>query len=54
MGVTLVPNIEGRTRMRVLESRVLRSIFGTERNTVTESRRTLHNEELRKFVLFAK
>jgi hypothetical protein len=34
-------------RLRVLESRVLRRIFGTKRNEVTGEWRNLHNEELR-------
>jgi hypothetical protein len=33
-------------RLRVLENKVLRRIFGTERDEVTAVWRTLHNEEL--------
>jgi hypothetical protein len=33
-------------RMRVFESRVLRGIFGPQRNKVTREMRNLHNEEL--------
>jgi hypothetical protein len=33
-------------RLRVLENRVLRRIFGPKRNEVTEEWRRLHNEEL--------
>ena len=33
-------------RLRVFEKRVLRRIFGPERNEVTEEWRQLHNEEL--------
>jgi hypothetical protein len=32
-------------RLRVFVNRVLRRIFGTERDEVTESWRKLHNEE---------
>jgi hypothetical protein len=41
-------------RLRVLENRVLRRIFGPKRDEVTGEWRKLHNEELRDFVLFAK
>jgi hypothetical protein len=34
-------------RLRVLENRVLRRIFGSKRDEVTVGRRKLHNEELR-------
>jgi hypothetical protein len=33
-------------RLRVFENRVLRRIFGPERDEVTEGWRKLHNEEL--------
>ena len=33
-------------RLRVLENRVLRGVFGPERDEVTGERRKLHNEEL--------
>jgi uncharacterized membrane protein len=34
-------------RLRVFENRVLRRIFGSQRDEVTEEWRKLHNEELR-------
>jgi len=34
-------------RLRVFENRVLRRVFGTKRDEVTEEWRKLHNEELR-------
>jgi hypothetical protein len=34
-------------RLRVFENKVLRRIFGPERDEVTGERRKLHNEELR-------
>jgi hypothetical protein len=34
-------------RLRVFENRVLRKIFGPERDEATEEWRKLHNEELR-------
>jgi hypothetical protein len=40
-------------RLRMFENRVLRRIFGTKRNEVTEDRRKLHNEELHN-LLFTK
>jgi hypothetical protein len=36
-------------RLRVLENRVLRRIFGPKRDDVTGDWRKLHNEELHKF-----
>jgi hypothetical protein len=33
-------------RLRVFENRVLRKIFGPERDEITGERRRLHNEEL--------
>jgi hypothetical protein len=36
-------------RLRVFENRVLRKIFGSKRNEVTEGWRKLHNEELHIF-----
>jgi hypothetical protein len=32
--------------LRVIKNRVLRGMFGTKRDEVTENRRKLHNEEL--------
>jgi hypothetical protein len=34
-------------RLRVIENKVLRRIFGPKMDEVTEERRKLHNEELR-------
>jgi len=42
----LVADIEGRSRLRVFENRVLRKIFGSKRDEVTREWRILHNEEL--------
>ena len=42
----LVANIEGGTRLRVFENRVLRRVFGPKRDEVTGEWRKLHNEEL--------
>jgi hypothetical protein len=42
----LVANIEGGTRLRVFENRVLRIMFGPKRDEVTGKWRKLHNEEL--------
>jgi hypothetical protein len=36
-------------RLRVLENRVLREIFGSERDELTEDWRRLHNQELHNF-----
>jgi hypothetical protein len=41
-------------RLRLFENRFLRRMFGPKRDDVTGELRTLHNEELRDFVLFAK
>ena len=41
----MVTDIEGETRLRVFENRVLR-IFGPKRDEVTGEWRKLHNEEL--------
>jgi hypothetical protein len=41
-------------RLRVFENSMLRRIFGPRRDEVTGGWRTLHNEELDNFVLFAK
>ena len=41
----MVADIEGGTRLRVFENRVLR-IFGPRRDEVTGEWRRLHNEEL--------
>jgi hypothetical protein len=42
----LVADIEGGTRLRVFENRVLGRIFGPKRDEVTGEWRKLHNEEL--------
>ena len=42
----LLIHIEGGTRLRVFENRVLRRIFGPTRDEVTGEWRKLHNEEL--------
>jgi len=42
----LVADIEGGTRLRVFENRVLRRLFGSKREEVTGEWRKLHNEEL--------
>jgi hypothetical protein len=42
----LVADIEGGTRLRVFENRVLRKIFGPNRDEVTGEWRKLHNEEV--------
>jgi hypothetical protein len=42
----LVPDIKGGTRLRVFEKRVLRKIFGGQRNEVTRGWKRLHNDEL--------
>jgi hypothetical protein len=42
----LVNHIEGGTRLRVFENRVLRRVFGPKREEVTGEWRILHNEEL--------
>jgi hypothetical protein len=48
MGVKLGPlTLRERHILRVFESRVLRRIFGPERDEVTGEWRKLHNEELR-------
>jgi len=38
--------LRGQRKLRVLENRVLRRIFGPRRDEVTEEWRKLHNEEL--------
>jgi hypothetical protein len=38
--------MEGRPRLRVFENRVLRRIFGAQRDEVTEELKRLHFEEL--------
>ena len=43
----LVVHIEGEGRLKVLEIRVLRRIFGPKRDEVTEEWRKLLNEELK-------
>jgi hypothetical protein len=42
----LVADIEGGTRLRVFESRMLRKIFRRKRDKVRGEWRKLHNEEL--------
>ena len=42
----MVAQNERGTRLRVLENRVLREIFGPKRDQVTGEWRKLHNEEL--------
>jgi hypothetical protein len=42
----LVAHIEGGTKVEGVENRVLRRIFGPERDEGTEEWRQLHNEEL--------
>jgi len=42
----LVAHIEGETRLRVLENRMLRIIFGLKRDEVTGEWRKLRNEDL--------
>jgi hypothetical protein len=42
----LVLDIEGGTRLRLIESRVLRGVFGPKRGEVTGEWRNLHNEGL--------
>jgi hypothetical protein len=44
----LVTHIEGRTRIRVFENRVLRKMVGPKKDEVTGELRKLHNEELKK------
>ena len=42
----MVAHIEGGTRIRVFDNRVLRRIFGSKMDEVIEEWRKLHNEEL--------
>jgi len=42
----LVARIEGETRLRVSENRLLRRIFGHKWDEVTGEWRKLHNEEI--------
>jgi hypothetical protein len=42
----MVSHIEGGTKLRVFENRVLRRIFGTKRNKARGEWTRLHNEEL--------
>jgi hypothetical protein len=42
----LVAHNEGEHKLRMFENRVLRRIFGPERDKVTRKWRKLHNEEL--------
>jgi hypothetical protein len=44
--INLVAHIERENRLRVLENRVLRRIFGPKRDEETGEWRRLHNEEL--------
>ena len=46
MGVSLVSHIEGGTWLRISKNRVLRKIFGPQRDEVTGKCRRLCNEEL--------
>jgi hypothetical protein len=39
--------LKGKSRLRVLENRVLRRMFGTRRDEVTEEWKRLNNEELK-------
>jgi hypothetical protein len=41
-------------RLMMFENRVLRRIFGHERDVVTGGQRTLHNEKLTQLVFFCK
>jgi hypothetical protein len=43
---TLSLTLRAERRLRVFENRVLRKIFGSKRDEVTEEWRSLHNEEL--------
>jgi hypothetical protein len=42
----MVAYIEGRTRLRVFENKVLRRIFGPKRDEITGEWRKIHHEEL--------
>ena len=44
----MVAHIAGGPRLRVIENRVLRRIFGPKRDEITGEWRKLHNEELNK------
>jgi hypothetical protein len=46
MGVKRVSDIREEIRLRVIENRMLRIIFGSKRDEVTEGWRKLHNEEM--------
>jgi len=47
MGVRLKsPTLRNECRLRVSENRIMRRIFGTNRDEVTREWRKLHNEEL--------
>jgi hypothetical protein len=47
MGVRLKsPTLRNECRLRVSENRIMRRIFGTNRDEVTGEWRKLHNEEL--------
>jgi hypothetical protein len=43
---TWSPTLTEESRLRVFENRVLRRIFGTNRDEVTEESRKLHNEDV--------
>jgi hypothetical protein len=45
---TWSPTLREKHRLRVFENRVLRRIFGSERDEVTGGWRKLHNEELQR------
>jgi hypothetical protein len=49
MGVELGLTLREEHRLRVLENRVLRRIFGPKREEVAGGLRKLHNEELHNF-----
>jgi hypothetical protein len=42
----LVAHIEEEHRVKMFENRLLRRIFGTKRDEVTEEREKIHNEDL--------
>jgi hypothetical protein len=42
----LVSDIKGRTKLKPVENRLVRRIFGPKRDEVTGGHRKLHNEEL--------
>jgi hypothetical protein len=46
---TLSMTLRKEHRLRVIENRMLRRIFGPKRDEVTGEKRKLHNEELRDY-----